>query len=481
MMREPVQSVVAIAVITLMSVQAAQSGGFSLYTEGSASAIGNFAAGSAAEAVDATTGWYNPAGLVRVKKQEAIVSGVGVFPSTNLTGTSTYNTQLIDTPYVQSFTGLQGAENAFVPALHYVHPLGDRAAWGLSVVSPFGLSTDWGTNSPVRYAATRTELLTMDVSPEIAGQLTKNMSFGLGLDLQWARVKFNSVLGSPAVLQELQSLGAPLTPTTLDSTTNNTGSSFGLGFHTGLLSSFNDDHTRVGLNYQSSVSHTFYGSSTLTGRLANPDFSDIIALFGEVDVPSAVYRSNSLMSNAVALPDVLTLSAYQDLNAKWALLGSMVYTGWHSLKTIQLNNVAAIVPATNDLPPRQGLVNSTATEDYRDTWRFALGANYHINDQWMMRFGGGYDQTPTVLAERDVRLPDSNRLALSVGSHYQIRPNIGLDAGYTYLFALNDGEVNKTQVVGSTSTYYVNAQSKVHAQLLGLQVVWAMDQAVKTA
>lgn len=311
----------------------------------------------------------------------------------------------------------------------------------------------------------------MNVSPEIAGKLTEHVSVGLGLDLQWARVKFNSVLGSPAVLQELQSTGAPLTPTIWDSTTDNTGNSFGIGFHSGLMGSYNDDHTRIGLNYQSKVSHTFHGTSTLTGRLANPNFADFF-----VPVSSMVYSSDLLMSNNVELPDVLTLSAYQDLNAKWALLGSVVYTGWSSFKEIQLKNVAALVVDPETLAPTQGLVNSTAVEDYRDTWRVALGANYHVNDQWMMRFGGGYDQTPTVLAERDVRLPDANRWALSIGTHYQVRPNIGLDAGYTYLFALNNVNINKTQAIGSTSTSNINATGKVHAQLVGLQVVWVMDQ-----
>lgn len=471
-LRKPVKSVVSSAVIALMSIQSAQAGGFSLYTEGSASAVGNYAAGVAAEAADATTGWYNPAGLVRIKKQEGILSGVGVLPSTALSGTSTYSTAIINVPYVQTFSGLQGAENAFVPALHYALPLGDRAAFGLSLVSPFGLSTNWGTESALRYAATYTQLLTMDASPEIAGKLTDHVSVGLGLDLQWARVKFNSILGSPAALQEFEANGAPLTPTFWDSTTENTGNSFGIGFHTGLMGTYNNDHTRIGINYQSKMSHTFHGTSTLTGRLANPNYFDFF-----VPIDSMVYSSDLLMSNNVVLPDILTFSGYQDLNTKWALMGSLVYTGWSSFKEIQLKNVAALVTNEETLAVTQGLVNSTAIEDYRNTWRIALGANYHINDRWMMRFGGGYDQTPTVLAERDVRLPDANRWALSIGTHYQVRPNIGLDAGYTYLFALNNVNINKTQAIGSTSTSNINATGKVHAQLVGLQVVWAMDQA----
>lgn len=462
--QKPIKSIVSATVIAIMSSQSTQAGGFALYTESSASAIGNFAAGIAAEAADASIGWYNPAGLVLIKKEEAVFSGVGVFPSSKLSGTSTFNTTIPDEiipPYTQSFNGLQGAEDAFVPAFHYVLPLGEQAAFGFSVVSPFGLSTNWGTTSPVRYQATLTKLLTLNVSPELAGKLTENVSVGAGLDFQWAKVNFNSVLGAPAILQAFEEGGALVTPTTYDSTTDNQGHSFGIGLHAGLLSTFNENHTRVGVNYQSKISHKFYGSSTLTGRIADiPDLTD----------PDAIYRNNQLVSNDVALPDVLTLSAYQDLNAKWALLGSVVYTGWSSFNTIQLNNVAA-----SNLT-EQLLIDSTTYENYRNIWRFAVGANYHVNDKWMMRFGGGYDQTPTVAAERDVRLPDADRWALSIGSHYQVKPNIGIDVGYTYLFALHDANVNKTQPFGLTSSVNVNARANVHAQLAGLQVVWAMDK-----
>ena len=460
-MYKPVKSAIAVAVVALMSCQIVHAGGFSLYTEGSAAAVGNYAAGIAAEAADASTGWYNPAGLVRIKKQEVIFSGVGVFPSTKLSGTSTYMTD--DLPaYQQTFQDLQGGKNAILPAFHYVKPLGSRAAFGLSVVSPFGLSTDWGNTSPVRYAATLTKLLTMTVSPELSGQATDHFSVGAGLDFQWARVNFNSVLGSPAGLQYLESIGGLVTPTTLDSTTDNQGHSFGIGFHAGVLGAFNDSHTRVGLNYQSKIAHTFNGASTLAGRLADPDLNN----------PLMVFRSDTLMSNSVELPDVLTLSGYQDVNSKLALLGSLVFTGWNSFKEIKLNNVAAFSSDTG-LP---ALVDSTASENYRDAWRFALGANYRVTEQWMMRVGGGYDQTPTVISDRDIRLPDADRVALSIGSHYQLRPTIGLDIGYTYLFATTNANVNKTQALGTLSTYNVNAQGKVHAQLAALQVVWAMDK-----
>jgi long-chain fatty acid transport protein len=447
-----IKTVIGATLTTIIAQQTAQAGGFSLYTEASGAEIGTFAAGSAAEAADASTAWYNPAGLVFLNHQQLVFSGAGVFPSSKLTGTSTFTTPHLR-PDVQAFSNLQGAKDAFVPALHYAQPLGERTAFGVSVVSPFGLSTNWLKASPVRYEATLTQLITMDVSPEIAGLLTDNFSVGAGIDFEWARVKFNRMLGAPTIA---------LPPTAFDSLSFNQAQSFGTGFHAGVLGTFNDHHTRIGLNYQSRIKHQFNGHSTLSGRLADPEF----------DNPAATYTSESLFSNAINLPDVLTLSGYQDINAKLALMASVVYTGWDTFKVIQLNQVAAF--SLSQSSP-QILANSVAEENYRNTWRFAVGANYRLTDEWMMRVGGGYDQTPTVDSARDVRLPDSDRWTLAIGTHYQLTPSLGFDAGYSYLFGENDIPINKTDSL-STSSYNVHASGKSHAQLLGVQAVWTMDQ-----
>ncbi|MCX7117720.1 MAG: outer membrane protein transport protein [Legionellales bacterium] len=478
-MVKPQKTLLYLAMIALIIHPTAHAGGFSLYTESSAAAIGNFAAGVAAEVTDASIGWYNPAGLVMLQKQQVVLGGVGVFPSTELTGVSTYTTNnplLVGRPpYTQSFNHLQGAESAVVPSFHYALPLGKRAAFGFSVVSPFGLSTHYFNNSPVRYAATYSDLKTVNISPELGGLLTDHWSIGGGLDFQYANVEFDRMIGSPAYLQ-FYSIAIPdsgVTPTTLDSESKNSGDSFAMGFHMGTMLMFDDNHTRVGLNYQSGTSHLFNGQSQLTGRLADPSLIIADPLNAN---PKALFISNTLSSDAIHLPAIVTLSGYRDLNPKWALLGSLVYSGWSTFQSITLNDVAAGVPSpSGDGSVVQTLVKSTTIENYRNTWRVALGANYHVNDQWMMRFGGGYDQTPTVTAERDVRLPDSDRWALSIGAHYQVLPSLGFDLGYTYLFGVHNAVINNTQAIGATSSYLVDAISKNSAQLVGLQMVWTID------
>ena len=323
-MEKPIRTMASLAVIAMMASQAANAGGFSLYTESSAAAIGNFGAGIAAEGADASIGWYNPAGLVLIKNQQILLGGVGVFPSTRLTGTSTYTTQIpLEAigvlQYGQTFGGLQGGESAVVPSLHYAVPLGERAAFGLSIVSPFGLSTNYNESSPVRYAATKSQLETVTVSPELGGKLTDHFSVGLGLDLQYATVKFNRMIGSPAFLQKIATspFDEPVTPYTLDSQSNNSGDSFAVGFHAGAMYMFDDNHSRIGLNYQSGTSHTFTGHSTLMGRLADPTLNIYESEEGN---PNAQFTSNALYSNGIQLPQIVTLSGYRDINAKLALL-----------------------------------------------------------------------------------------------------------------------------------------------------------------
>ncbi|MFC3909928.1 OmpP1/FadL family transporter [Legionella dresdenensis] len=465
-MQRPIIKTISAAVIAAIAT-GAHAGSFSLYTEGSGRAIGNYAAGVAAEASDASTGWYNPAGLALLNTQQAVFGGVGVFPSSKLSGTTTYSTTGIPVPYTQSYSNLQGAKDAFVPSFHYAKPLSENITAGLSVVSPFGLSTDWSRTSAVRYSATYSELITTDLAPELGAKITDNFAIGAGLDLQYARVKFNKVIGAPDVMRLLGQ-----NPASLDSYSYNKGDSFGVGFHAGLMTMFNDNHTRVGFNYQSKMKHKFHGYSRLSGSLATANV--ITYTQYPLTSPTSSFRTNTLYSNDIEFPEIATLSGYHDLNDQWALLGSVVYTGWHSLSYIQLNNAAAFAPTVGRV-----LANSRAVQNYDNAWRFAVGANYKVDEQWMLRVGGGYDQSPTNDVDRDIRIADSDRWALSAGAHYQYREDIGLDLGYTHLFSV-DSSVPLRKVEGTAAnTVTLNGSAKGSADLVGVQATWYMDGIVK--
>lgn len=428
--------------------------GFALFQEASTVAIGNSGAGIAAEVPDASTAWYNPAGLVLLPTQ-GVFSGSGVFPKLKLTGNSTYFTPGLP-PYVENYENLQAAKNAFIPASFVALPLGPNSAFGFSIVAPFGLATEYSSDSPVRYASTFTEVITIDISPSLAGRLTETFSVGLGLDFQWARVKFNNMLGAPT-----GAIATGNSPYLFDSLSFNKGHSFGMGFHAGVMGMFNDNHTRIGLNYLHRMKHNFRGLSKLHGRLADPNLMN----------SQAYFQTPYLFSNDAMFPSTTTLSLYHDVSDRLALLGSVIYTGWGVFSNTQLNNLAAFSTALDT----QVFVSVNNTQNYRNAWRFALGANYQVNEKLRLRAGGGWDETPTVDAFRDTRLPDNNRGTISVGLHYDAYPHIAFDAGYTHIFAEN-GRVNKSMQLGE-SVYNVNARTSGSAEIIGLQVTYNLDAA----
>jgi long-chain fatty acid transport protein len=432
-----------IAWLILLSPVTIFSCSFSLYTESNGYAIGNFAAGTAAEARDASTAWYNPAGLAEIHQQEFIVAGVGIIPYMSLSGNTSFNTPVPPVPsYEQQFQHLNGAESGLAPSIYYALPLGDRATFALSFNVPFGLSTAWDPKSALRYGATYSKLLTLDFAPNIGGQITDNLAIGAGIDFQYAKVDFDSIVGAPAALDALD-----LDPTLWDSTSRNHGDSFGLGFHAGVLWKSWDSKSKVGINYQSQVRHNFKGHSTLTGYLASDGITS----------PDAIFET-SIQTNDITFPDILTLSGYQDLNDNWAVLGSIVWTGWGIFKNIELNNVAGLYPNT---------VNVTAVENYHDAWRAALGLNFKWDNNLLLRVGGGYDETPTNNIDRDIRIPDASRWAIGAGGTYKFLKYFAADFGFSFMHAIHAAAINKTSDAGNGSTFHVNAIGDPYVYLIG--------------
>lgn len=466
---KPVVKILTSAIMGILACNA-NAAGFSVYGEGNGINASNFAAGAAAEVHDASTAWYNPAGLALLHEQQTVMAGSGVLASGKASGTATYNSfglvgnNVVPLSYTEGFNDLQGGKNAFIPAFHYSHPINADSAFGISVVTPFGLATKWRENSAVRYNATNSELLTINVAPAVGAKIHENVAVGLGIDVQYAAVTFNKVLGDPA-LATAQNLPA----TFYDSSTHNEGDSVGVGFHAGVLGAFNDNHTRVGVNYQSKMRHKFNGHSTLTGRLVN---------ISVAPNPLDVYRTNDLQSNTIDFPAITTLSAFHDVNDDWAVMGSLVYTQWKSVAQIILTNVAG---------PNGTKLQSASELNYKNVWRAAAGANYKVSEDFTFRFGGGYDENPTNDIDRDMRLPDADRWTIALGGDYKVREDMTIGFGWTHFF-FGKGRVNKNDsglsLIGSGLTPPRQASETIvstastNADIFGAQLVWTMDKEI---
>lgn len=435
--------------------------GFQLF-EANGAGTGNFYAGGAAIADDASTAYFNPAGLVRIHHPQIVLSAVNIFSSVQLKGTDTWSNPtgtavaklLTGLPLANTYTtsgSAQGGGYNLVPGFDYASPINDTFYFGFSESVPFGLSTDYSNNSFIRYSATDTSVQVLDLSPSIGFKITDKLSAGFGLDADYLDATLNAIGGFPTLAV---AEGRPAN--TFDTKSENNADGWGYGYHAGLLYQF-DPCTRVGLSYFSKVSYTVDGTSHFKGPLAG----------GPTTIISPV--SSDLVSNSLTadttLPATTMLSFFHQFNPVWSGMATVAYTQWGVFNDLTLNNVQSVTPTL----ARQ-TISVTIPENFRNTWRFAAGVNYQPLKDWVFKAGVGYDQTPTEDASRNARLPDGNRTAVALGVHYQMVKNLGVDVGWNHLF-VQDGEVHTSNILGSQQTY-TSAKAQSHADLVGLQLTW---------
>lgn len=409
---------------------------FQIWEQDGAS-IGLYHAGYAAAAEDASTGFYNPAGLTRFQNQQLVVGADAVMSNFKYRGSLTLFTPFL--PDGQPYTSItaQGGQFGIVPDLHYVAPLNEALAFGFDIVVPFGLESNYGTTTPLRYAGTLSSITVVDISPSLALKINDKASVGFGFDIQRAYAEFNQV-------------GTSSTPD-FDTTSTNKANDTGYGFHAGVLYQFTPD-SRVGLSYHSQVVHHLSGSSHFVGTLAD-------------------YLNNGplISHHAVAnltLPPYTALSGYHKITPQVALLGSVIYTQWNTFQTLQLQNVAGVY----QFEPSNNILVSIP-EHYTNSWNFSVGSEYYVTPDVTLRGGVGYDQTPVKDQYRNIQLPDNNRYVFAVGGHYQATKSVGLDLGYTHLFMHKAHVAPPIQVTGDQSVA-TNGSVVGGADVIGGQVVW---------
>jgi len=150
-----------------------------------AATLGNAFTGTAALAEDASTGFYNPVGLVVLDGPLATFVGSIVNPNNDVSYYSSYANSLFipggAPPPIVGNTREDAGGWFFVPAAHIAWPFkiaNQNIAFGLSITSPFGLGTDYTENSMSRYLATHSRITTINIGPTVAWEPFPCFSIG---------------------------------------------------------------------------------------------------------------------------------------------------------------------------------------------------------------------------------------------------------------------------------------------------------------
>lgn len=440
-------AVLVVAVAVLMGMGTAQGAGFALI-EQSVSGLGNAYAGGAASAEDASTIFYNPAGMTLLNGTQASAAGHIIIPSAKFQNQgSTHLLQPLTGVPLLGGNGGDGGVTKFVPNFYYVWKLHDRLAFGIGIETPFGLATDYDSGWVGRYHALESDVLTMNINPSIAVKLTDQLSAGVGFNIMYMKAKLSNAIDF-GTLDAIGALPTPkgslgLIPQKADGIGELEGDSWGVGFNLGLLYEFTKN-SRVGVAYRSRVKQNLGGDVTFSGVPTGLN-------------PYPVFK-NTDISGRIDLPDSFSASFFHRFNEQWAVMGDFSWMNWSAFKELRINYANPYQPAT------------VTTENWQDSYRYSLGVTYNPNAQWTLRTGVAYD-TSAVADEkyRTPRIPDGYRTWAAFGVGYKFSKSWSMDAGYAHLF-VTDAKVNKSAtgedaVRGGLKGYFENKIDIISAQL----------------
>jgi long-chain fatty acid transport protein len=231
-------------------------------TEKGTKGLGNAWAGGAAVAEDASTVYWNPAGLTRLDGNHVELSMHFIRPSFKFDDDG--STTVIGQPLTGGDGGDAGGPN-FVPNFFYSHAFGDRWRAGIGIVSPFGLETDYNNKWKGRYYTTKSSLLTIDINPSVAYRISSQWSVGAGISAQYIDAELKNAVDYGTINAALGA-GLPLAPQQADGKARIEADDWSWGFNLGVLFELSEN-TRFGLAYRSQVEYDDdHGDATFTLR-----------------------------------------------------------------------------------------------------------------------------------------------------------------------------------------------------------------------
>lgn len=434
--------------------------------ETSASGLGNAYAGGAAAAEDAATLWSNAAGISRVGAMQVVGALHLITPSIKFRNG-------LSAPATQQPLGGDGGDAGglnVVPNVYVVWPVNAQWTLGLGVNAPFGLVTDYDQGWIGRFQADKSDIKTINLNPTAAYKLTSSVALGVGLNLQTIDATFtNQANYSAALLSAAAANGiapgsstynaiAAATPG-LESGVEVRGDDRAFGWNVGVLWEI-DKNRRFGAHYRSAIRYDVAGDVRFTHPTPSvaPGLAPTVALLVAGVNTTALYDSG--VTAKVKLPPIANLSYFQSIDSRWDVMADAQWTGWSTIKDLTFVR-------------SDGTTLQSTPENFKDTWKLALGVNYRVDGQWLLRGGLALDQSPVDAADRTPRLPDNDRAWLTAGVQWRPQRRLLLDVGAAYV-KVDKASINKSGDPPSVLAYgLLNGSYKSHTTIVSAQLAYS--------
>jgi long-chain fatty acid transport protein len=376
------------------------------------------------KADDLSAIYYNPAGLTQLKGTHIYLGLAGISPSATYTRTGfdgeDTKDDLIPVPLLAISTDFGGRLENIVVAF--------------AVNAPFGLRDEYDADGAQRYITTNISLQDIYIGPYVGWQITPKISIGGGVQYVYSSAEIGTKVNyGGAIYQMLASQGSPLANPALNENPDYDGvievkdaTAHNIAANLGVLFKPRDD-LRVGFSWRSGADVNLEGDVTLT-------------------IPTTVTQLTGFQSlettaeTTISLAQMLGIGiAYQPIE-KLTIISDVNWINWGTFEDYDFD--------FKDNTPY--LPDSPKPRDWDDTFAFRLGAEYWLTDQYAIRAGYIYDQSPIPDKSLGPELPTGDRNALTVGFGFR-RNNLSIDLSYNRLFVEDrsvDDSIRNPQPLG---------------------------------
>lgn len=403
----------------------ASAAGFALQNQNGAG-TGYAYAGAAAVAEDASTIYFNPAGMTYLAEGHHLSAALTVLDRSLEFKNRGTNQLRVAAPPVPAYPlgdhGGQAGGQSYIPAFYWAMSVSPALRVGLGVSPTFGNQTEWDDDFMGRYQGTYSHIEALNINPSLAWKVNDRVSLGFGVNIVHFEADLRGMVPVTAAL-----------PATRDVENKLTGDDTGYGWNAGAIFQVTPS-TRLGISYRSTI------DLTVEGKSKNPAAS----------TPAEV---------KIELPDTASLALSQKIGDRLELLADYTWTGWSSIPSLRVTN------------RHTGALLTDERLGFKDAYRVGLGVQYQYTDALRLRAGVAYDESPVQsTTDRTVRLPDSDRTWLALGLNYKFSKQTSMDVGYAYL-TFDDAKIRRQTVLGTTATaQIVQGEFDTSVHILSLQL-----------
>ncbi|HEY2989654.1 MAG TPA: outer membrane protein transport protein [Candidatus Binatia bacterium] len=343
---------------------------------------------------DPSAVYYNPAALSEVEGNQILLTGnyINVVNSVENSGRTAEN---------------QHNDNFTATLFGNYHIPRTDVTLGVGMYTPFGLATSYGGGF-ARFAARRTELKTLYITPAVSWSPSKFFSVGGGFSF----VHSSAILRRSLCFDPLFGCAFPGGEEKIRISDTDNAYSYNVGV---LLKPI--DKVKIGFSYRGRAELNFDHADTKLNGFA-----------------AAKTKANV---RPITLPPIINAGIFWQMTPAWGAELVYEFQRWSEFNAIR----------AKFSPPPFGISSFTLTENWKDSNTLRLGSFYRLTKNWELRGGLGLEQSPIPNKTLNPAIPGADLLTLNGGIGYNWE-GFSVDLGYQAVF-YKTRRVNNRELEGA--------------------------------